>query len=96
MKGRQLGGEMTPKGPRPINLEGNMKMLNFQNKMIPRNIIHKLEQSPMASKRNESIEFDNREMNVAHILKNSKRKNSYRRFALLSNSSGSGQEESKN
>ena len=74
---------MTPKGPKPINLEGNIKVLNFQNKIIPRNIINKLEQSPMASKRSESIEFDNREMNVANVLKVTKRKNSFRRFVLL-------------
>ena len=47
----------------------------------------------MVSKRSDSIEFDNREMNVAKILKEAKRKNSFRRFVLLQNPSA--KEESK-
>lgn len=76
---------MTPKGPKKIDIEGNLNILKEgKMRVIMKDKIKQLDLSQ--TKRNESIEFDNREVNFAKIQKFTKRKNSVRRqFILLKN-----------
>lgn len=82
MKGRQIGGQDTPKGSKPINFDNNFKILKYTKHASPPREKHESSLS-VKSKRNDSVEFE-RESKVASFMKDTRRKNSVRRqFFLL-------------